>query len=463
MMTTPSIPRFLLACFLLMVIASGVSMGADDPFRVDSKPPTGGLVTRSTGYPPEDFLGSEMLRTLSGVLGELETRDFITLRRGLGKPNEFPIHTEPFAVIHMTRSGSDPVPVGCYVHDDGRYSVRVLNDPDALSSDIDPSVLDSKIRLPAPAPQLPAGDEEQDLRFALTKPYLASPITLDTKTRRTRFRANYPDLTRELDNETMQVRFPRGFDPAKPSGILVWISPGEDGRPPRIFESICDELGLICVGIDQNGNQRPLTDRLQLHLDSIETLGARYRIDRERVYLTGMSGGGRCSGILQCSFPEVFAGAVPIVGLDSYHNAPTGESKKYWPARIGKPSPRWFKLLKDRRIAAITGSVDFNEPEMQIRTDLMTKDGLQVRLDIIEGMGHAMPTSEQFADALRWADEPRRDAFSENLNRAQEKLDAIQGSDPEDPMTRESLIEITKLAPWTAPAWEAAQLLGFEP
>ena len=462
MMTTPSIPRFLLACFLLIVIASGESMGADDPFRVESKPPTGGLVTRSTGYPPDDFLGSEMLRTLTGVLGELETRDFVTLRRALGKPIEASTPGNPLGVIHMTRVGSDPVSVVWSAHDDGRFSVRLLDDPDALSFELEPGVLDSMIRLPDPDPQLPTGDEENDLRFELASPYQASSITLDTKTRRARFRANYPDLTRELGNETMQVRFPRGFDPEKPSGILVWISPGEDGRPPRIFESVCDELGLICIGIDQNGNQRPLTDRLQIHLDSIETLGARYRIDRERVYLTGMSGGGRCSGILQCSFPEVFAGAVPIVGLDSYHNAPTGEGKKYWPARIGKPSPRWFKLLKDRRIAAITGSVDFNEPEMQIRRDLMTKDGLQVRLDIIEGMGHAMPTGEQFADALRWADEPRRDAIFENLNRAQDMLDAIQGSDPEDPKIRENLIEITKIAPWTAPAWEAVQMLGFE-
>ncbi|MCA9304461.1 MAG: hypothetical protein KC996_10090 [Phycisphaerales bacterium] len=454
-----SLCRFL--TLLLMTLGVHPALGADDPFRVDSKPPTGGLVTRTSDSPPTDILGSEMLRALSGVLGELETRDFIPLRRALGKPIESPTLGEPFAVVHMTRSGSDPVLVGFSMLDDGTYAVQALNDPNATVFSMDPATLGAPISPPAPEPRLPASDSEDELRFELAKPYTASPITLDTKTRRSRFRANYPDLTREIGNETMQVRLPKGFDPDAPSGILIWICPGDDGRPPRIFESICDELGLICVGIDHNGNTRPLTDRLQNHLDSIETLASRYRIDRERVYLTGMSGGGRCSGILQCSFPEIFAGAVPIVGLDSYHNAPTGEGKKYWPARIGKPSPRWFSLLKERRIAAITGSVDFNEPEMQIRQDLMTKDGLQVRLDVIEGMGHAMPTSEQFAEALRWVDEPRRDAMAEALARAQEQLDATRDADPGDPKVRESLIGITTIAPWTQPAWEAAELLGF--
>lgn len=452
-----------LVCFLFLgFLAAAQAFGSDDPFRINGKPPTGGIVTTTSELPSADLIESSMLRELSGVLGELSARDFLLLRRSLGGPIEDAELAEPYAVVHMTRSGADPAAIGFFALDEQRVAVRSLADPDAPIFELAISDTHGPIT-PRDAPAPPTAiSNESERRSELAKPYLPSPITLDRATRRARFRANYPDLTRSLESETMQLRLPNGFDATTPTGILIWISPTDDGRPPRIFESVCDELGLICIGIDSNGNNRPLSDRLQLHLDSIETLASRYRIDRERVYLTGMSGGGRCAGILQCAFPDVFAGAVPIVGLDSYHNAPTGERNKRWPARIGKPSPRYFKLLRERRIAAITGSVDFNEPEMRIRRDLMSKDGLQIRLDVIEGMGHTMPTSEQFADALRWVDEPRRDAIAQSRVRAQESLDALALSDPDDPKTREALIEITTIAPWSDPAWEAAVMLGFE-
>lgn len=462
-MMSSRIPPFCVNCVLLLLaLVASNALGVDDPFRVNAKPPTGGIVTRTSEIPSADLMDSPMLRELAGVLGELSTRDFLPLRRALGNPIEDPELSEPYAIVHMTRSGAESVAIGFFHHDDEHVAVRVLSDPMAPAYELPNSALHGPITPPGAASQRPKTENESERRFELAKPYLASTITLDRATRRSRFRANYPELTRSLENESMQVRLPAGFDPSAASGILIWISPSDDGRPPRIFESVCDELGFICIGIDNNGNDRSLSDRLQLHLDSIETLASRYRIDRERVYLTGMSGGGRCSGILQCSFPDVFAGAVPIVGLDSYHNAPTGERNKRWPARIGKPSPRYFKRLRERRIAAITGSVDFNEPEMQIRRDLMSNDGLQIRLDVIEGMGHTMPTSEQFADALRWTDEPRRDAIAESISRAQVALDALRDSDPEDPVTRKALIEITTIAPYSDPAWEAAKMLGFE-
>ncbi len=464
-MHTPAIPRRsqLHALVLLMLLSCPLQAG--DPFRVQSKPPTGGYITQSSKPIETVFIDNRMLRELGGYLGQLNTRDFVALRRGLGNPSLESVATEPMAYIHMSRKGLDDSLAEVHQASDGSYLVRNITDEGKFFT-IDAQVIESRITLPIDNPQFPADTTELDRRFELAPPHTGSPITLTTKVVRSRIRANYPRLSRTLGQETMQARFPQGFDPDTPLGVLIWISPSESGSPPRIFEAICDELGLICVGVDNNGNTRPLTDRLQNHLDSIATLDARFRIDHQRIYLTGMSGGGRCSGILQCSFPEIFAGAVPIVGLDTYHNAPTGKEGKYWPARLGKPSAKWFKLLKQRRIAAITGTADFNEPEMIVRRDLMKRDKLQIKLIDIEGMGHTMPTSEQFADALRWVDEPQRETLEGKLLEAQGLLDTFKQNyldpDPADPEQRSELIEITAAAPWSAPAWEAARLLGFE-
>ena len=77
-----------------------------------------------------------------------------------------------------------------------------------------------------------------------------------------------------------------------------------------------------------------------------------------------------------------------------------------------------MNLLKNRRIAGITGSADFNEPEMTIRQGLLKRDGIEMRLDVIEGMAHTMPTADQFTSALLWVDEPRRESIEISLEEA---------------------------------------------
>jgi dienelactone hydrolase len=243
--------------------------------------------------------------------------------------------------------------------------------------------------------------------------------------------------------------------------VLVWISPTPDGRIPDTIAPACDLLGLIAIGVDNNGNQREITDRLQNHLDSIETLAQHANIDRQRIYLTGMSGGGRCSGILQLAFPDYFAGAVPIVGLDTYHNAPTGQAGKFWPRRLSRPSGPIRKQLEDRRIRSITGNADFNEPEMTLRTQLLQDDDIEAQIDVIEGMAHTMPNPEHFTSALIWVDEPRHEGIEQSRNEAAAILKETQEQDASIPAVRRRLIEVLRLVPHTDQAWQAAERLGY--
>ncbi len=125
-----------------------------------------------------------------------------------------------------------------------------------------------------------------------------------------------------------------------------------------------------------------------------------------------------------------------------------------------------MRLLRDRRIAGITGTTDFNEPEMSIRQGLLERDGIEMRLDVIEGMAHTMPTAEQFSDALDWVDGPRRTTMVEEFKEAKGKLaiylDTFGDTAPTTRAGRKSLIEIITLAPWTEPATNACRLLGYE-
>lgn len=442
---------------------------AGDPFRIESKPPTLGYITNSTEPVEEDLLDVPMVSQLAMVMGTVAPRSFSTLRRAISRD---PVDAQALAdapvigVLHLERT-IDSV--------DYHIALRIYelsSDALALQSVDDPTQTWSITRLSFDRLGIRWVSADVDNReplsgrFVLPKPYAQSSTVLDLRTIRARIKHSYPRLTRTLDEELFRVRLPKNYNPDFPAGVLVWISPMPDGRIPTIFEPIADRLGLIVVGVDNNGNKRETTDRLQNHLDSIESVAAAFRIDRKRIYLTGMSGGGRCTGILQLSFPELFAGAVPIVGLDTYHKAPTGEPNRFWPARLGKPAGKWMRLLKDRRIAGITGTTDFNQPEMSIRQGLLKRDGIDMRLDIIPGMAHTMPTAEQFSDALDWVDGPRRTTMVEEFKEAKDKLagylEEFGDTSPATPAGRKSLIEIITLAPWTEPAAHACRLLGYE-
>lgn len=450
-----------LAILLTMALPSHQARPAD-PFRVDNRPPTAVIVSRSATPVDQETAASPMLAALAGIVTELDPKDLAQLRRALGnvaEPDELQ-NAGTLAVLHMTRGqataraeiltlASEPDP---------RYAVRTLDDPETAARFLDADVIRQLALHRVDASD--AADFAPSRRYTFEGNGDPSSITLDSSTRRRAFRANYPELTRDLTKETLHARTPPGFDPKVPTGILVWVSPAPEGGVPQIFEPALDELGLVCVAATNAGNQRPLTDRLQLMLDAIETAANRMTLDPDRIYVTGMSGGGRCASILQIGMPELFAGAVPIVGLDSYHIIMTNNGATRWPAHLGKPQAPVMATLKQRRIRGITGDQDFNEPEMSARVSRMQNEGLNIRLDVIKGMAHVMPTPEDFATALRWVDEPRREAIAASIEAAQAKLESAEAiADPA--AKRSALIEVTALAPWSEPAWEAAEQLGY--
>ncbi len=460
--------------FLLVGGAGHIEQPQSDPFRIGSKPTTSGYISASIEQVNPDLIEVPMIAAITGISATFQAKDFSSLRRAIDRKSvdlELLDDENLLGVMHLIRK-DEQAAYTIHQLDTQRLAIRSIEAPDQVWGISAKAFERLQIRWPEIKPstavdQGPGSTESnaQTQSSKLPHPHTQSTVLLDTRTIKVRIKASYPKLTRTLDDEEFRVRLPRDYKPHFPAGVLVWISPTQDGRIPEIFEPALDELGFIAVGVDMNGNNRPITDRLQNHLDSIETLAQHHLIDRKRIYLTGMSGGGRCSGILQIAFPDLFAGAVPIVGMDTYHNAPTGDPGKFWPARLGKPAARWLRILKERRIAGITGTTDFNEPEMRVRQEQLKRDGIEMRLDIVEGMGHTMPSADQFTSALQWTDEPRRDSMVSDFRQAKEILQKYLETAGDSPAStrkdRMTLIKILRLAPWTEPAWTASALLGY--
>jgi dienelactone hydrolase len=309
-----------------------------------------------------------------------------------------------------------------------------------------------------------AFEEVKGLDLLLLKPYREAEVTMNKRTMRERLhggeinRRRKP-VSRDLLTEDMYVRVPVGYDPREPTGLVIWCNAGASGLIPQVLAPALDELNLICVGVASAGNDRPIADRVQLMLDARANLLQRFHIDPERVYMTGISGGGRVTSSMAVCFPEYIHGSVSIVGFSSY------ESFGRHPGTVGRPAPQWLSLAKERPYALVSGPNDFNYAEMRGRMATLQREGFQnMRFFSDPEMGHAMPKAEHFDEALSWVDAFYQRARQRSESTSRHEFDAYrQDRDDLAPAgleDRDALRRIIEAHPWTEAARDALKLLA---
>lgn len=463
-------------CVLAAAIVASSRVTASPDWRVEGGRASAALVDRDADLPPGMSLSSPMLRRLAGGidfldggrLGQLKR----TLRGRLVKVDESP---KPVAYIHAlgdpgARAASDPTYTLARLADGGL--VVGEGDPAELAglawSQVDEDrLLASGFGWVTGSHLVPTTGLKQGEPTDLAAPYACSQVTLTRSEAASRLPGKLGlrlgELSRELSSETFRIRLPEGFEADNASGLLVWISPTPDGTPPRSLWEGADELGMILIGADNSGNQRSPVDRFQLALDAVAIASSRFTIDESRVYAVGMSGGGRMASVMWCNAPDVFTGAVGIVGMFSPHSLRIEGNRialtNDW------PRSELRKQIGTHRLAGMGGPPDFNYTEMKQRTRLLGSDGYDVRFFEYEDMGHVMPEPTRFVEALRWVDEPARNERVSSEAEARELLDGVlKKLEPvatPDAESAATLVMITEIAPWTAPAWDAARLLGY--
>lgn len=459
---------------IVMLLTPHAYAGPASIFDPPGQRATHAVVTLGIDLPDESMRSTPMLARLSGVISELSGIQMNRLRGSV--PREFsdignisPDH-RLYSIHCIARRAT--VRVDVFQDNDGRLMVRSADGTVAQRLDQTrfAELAQDWARLPAQYPE-PGPDEPIAQVFELSKPLMPGWVTVDDKTLKERFlpgirRIEYPSATRVLDDETIFVRLPEGYDPKKRWGLIVWIDPTPDGRPwPQLYKA-ADTQGFILVSAKNAGNDRPVGDRFQLAFDGIATIMDRYNTDPQRIYASGMSGGGRVSSILLGTHPDIFMGAVAVVGLSNYRNVSIGNGK-YWPAGYGKPATRLMKLLRQRRLAAVTGPLDFNYTEMKKSSAMYQASHINARLFEYEDMAHVMATPDRYAAVLAWVDEPAQQRKAQYQKLVQAILDVYLtrygNTAPVNKAQRDLLEKVTAKGPWSESAYKAAQLLGVIP
>jgi dienelactone hydrolase len=303
--------------------------------------------------------------------------------------------------------------------------------------------------------------------FKLDGIYRSGTLTLDQATLGRRLLAGgkteVPGTSRILATQELFVRLPKNYNPTAPAGLLVWIDPNEAGLIPGSYESALDNLNIIAIGAAGMGNSREMSDRLQLALDGLATASHRFHIDPDRIYVSGLSGGGRLSSTALACFPEHFNAAIAVVGVSCYENLPTGTGG-FWSGGFRKPQGKLFARFQQHPLAIVTGDRDFNKNEIKRAFDVFTRDRCNVKLFEWEDLGHTIPSPDRMQAIFEWIDAPAQTQSTKATESATRLLTTLQARHAKTPLTPAALktevAKITTTAPWSPPAWEAIKLLS---
>lgn len=183
-----------------------------------------------------------------------------------------------------------------------------------------------------------------------------------------------------------RVRFPKN---AAQSGVLVFVKPIDAGELPDGWGPVLDDANLIWVAANGYGNERPRAQRVLAAMAAANLIESLQAIDKRRVYIAGMSGGGRIASQIATRFPRRFDGALYIVGADFW----TSSDEKY------------LAGIAANRYVFVTGVRDFNRRDMKRVFSKYQAAGVKNALLMdLPGFGHEYPNAEQLAKAIEFLD-----------------------------------------------------------
>lgn len=185
-----------------------------------------------------------------------------------------------------------------------------------------------------------------------------------------------------------QIRF-RLFVPSgsERNGVLVFVYPNDSAEPQPGWTRVLQEHRLIWVAAERFGNSVPTAQRVLAALLALAHVQRTYGVDSQRIYIAGMSGGGRVASRTITQFPTMFRGAIYIVGADPLADAAQRE------------------LIAANRYVFLTGRKDFNRREMRSIHRRYGKAGVKGTLWLeFPAFGHEYPSPEQLERAIQFLD-----------------------------------------------------------
>ena len=190
-----------------------------------------------------------------------------------------------------------------------------------------------------------------------------------------------------------EIRFslyvPPTYDPGNPPGIMVYISPTQSGDVPDSWTAVLDAQNLIWIGAHKSGNRELVSRRVLFSILAPTVVNKHYVSDAERVYVSGLSGGGKVASRVATTQPGLFRGAMYNCGVDPLDVDDDGVLEK----------------VRQNRFVFVTGEHDqARRPTRKVHRAYGKRGiGNTLLLDI-PNMSHRNPDSFHFREAIEFLD-----------------------------------------------------------
>jgi hypothetical protein len=205
-----------------------------------------------------------------------------------------------------------------------------------------------------------------------------------------------PNIDYSLDPsaERFFVHVPPGYSEQMRYGLVVFIDSGDRVEEmPAGWAAVLDARHLLFIAPQNAGNHQGTARRLGLGVLAASEMLKHYHIDRERIYISGYSGGARIAELLGFFQSDLFRGTIQNCGAEFYQHVPQVYATSQVDAE-GVPflfpaTEREIHGARRVRFALITGTEDFRRGNiLDIYNGGFAKAGFQARLFDVPGMGH---------------------------------------------------------------------------
>lgn len=218
-----------------------------------------------------------------------------------------------------------------------------------------------------------------------------------------------------LTQQKFHICVPPGYDGRKPFGVLAFINAGDEAGLPPGWKGVLAQQRLLSIAPQNVGNARDVSMRAGTTVVAIAKMMELYKVDPQRVYVAGFSGGAKVACVVAYHHPDLVRGVLPICGF-------------IHPRLRPEFGPRDKELLQKARdevgFALITGPKDPNHASMlDAFGKILEPEDYRATVFDVPGMGHELPGAPTIRAAVVW------------LDRAAAKpaaLPAASGADPPD-------------------------------
>ena len=176
--------------------------------------------------------------------------------------------------------------------------------------------------------------------------------------------------------------------------LILFISPANVPHEWKRFEQTCRTRGILFAGPRNVGNAQDANIRLRAAIEVLGDVRRRYRVDTDRTYIAGFSGGAIVATRLAFAMPEICGGLICI-----------GQ-------RLFLPGDQALRDRSSERIAvaALCGANELVGPEVEhLDQRMFVANAYKCRVLVSKRSGHRMPQPGQITSAVSWLDGSAKD------------------------------------------------------